>query len=561
MKSKDDILKLLHMLDQNTAESLEDETLEFKQWISTPKELYKKIIEQVVCFANQNGGTIVLGVNDKTIGRQKALQGCFGYNLEEIKSRIYNSTDPKILVTTDELMVEPEKVTLILIQTPKAIGIVTTTEGEAKIRIGRECKPFTGSLRQKKMIEIGIVDFSAQEINIDCQEAIDPIEMVRLRNYLQTANPNSTLVTLNDADLLHQLELISGNKPTTSCLLLVGSEKVLRKYIPNHELIYIHMKNSIEYDFRLDLCSGILSSIEQLKQAIENFNHVTTIRDGLFHYEIKDFPEETYREAIMNAIMHRDYMEAGSIIIKQYKDNIEIVNPGGFIGGISPENILRQQSKPRNRLLAGSLRQLGLVEKAGMGIKRMFYCQLISGKELPKIEADQHQVKVILKDGLLDHNFIRWVKQSERDGTDFSLEMIMILSLMKRHKEISLQEASHFLQFDETRAKDILMNMIERNYLERAGTRNQLIYRLSAHLSQQLGDSIAYQRLKGIDEVRYPEMVLAFVKDHKKVTSSQVQELLNIDKYKASRLLKKLVDAGKLRKEGSKKGTFYLHCN
>jgi len=219
MKSKDDILKILHSLDKNTAEHLEDETLEFKQWISTPKELYKKIIDQVVCFANQNGGTIVLGVKDKTIGRQKAIQGCYGYNLEEIKSRVYDATDPKILVTTDELLVEPEKVTLLLIQIPKAMGIVTTTEGEAKIRIGRECKPFTGSLRQKKMIEIGIIDFSAQEINIDFKEAIDPIEMVRLRNYLQTANPKSTLVALNDYDLLHQMELISGNKPTTTCLL------------------------------------------------------------------------------------------------------------------------------------------------------------------------------------------------------------------------------------------------------------------------------------------------------------------------------------------------------
>ena len=150
MKSKDDILKLLHVLDQNTAESLEDETLEFKQWISTPKELYKKIIEQVVCFANQNGGTIVLGVNDKTIGRQKAIQGCYGYNLEEIKSRVYDATDPKILVTTDELFVEPEKVTLVLIQIPKAIGIVTTTKGKQKSELDGNANHLPGLYVRRK---------------------------------------------------------------------------------------------------------------------------------------------------------------------------------------------------------------------------------------------------------------------------------------------------------------------------------------------------------------------------------------------------------------------------
>jgi len=340
---------------------------------------------------------------------------------------------------------------------------------------------------------------------------------------------------------------------------LVGKEEDIEKYVHFHEVTYLHMANDINYDKRIDGKNGILCLLEDIYRNIEHYNKITTVKIGLFHFEIKDFPEDTYREAILNAILHRDYTSLGSVFIKHYDDRIEISNPGGFIGGITPENILRQDSKPRNRYLAEVLRKIGLVEKAGMGVKRMFYTQLASGKELPSYFSAEHFVKVIIKDGTIDEPFVKFVKESEKQGKGVRFDELLILSVLRRQRELTLKEAASILQLDVSRTREILMKMIKRGFLEKSGVKKGLIYRLSSNIYKQLGESVSYIREKGIDEVRYPELILEYVKNYGSITNRQVRELLGVDKYKASRVLKKLIHSGKLKRIGrGKKDARYI---
>ncbi|OQX50692.1 MAG: hypothetical protein B5M53_11980 [Candidatus Cloacimonas sp. 4484_209] len=92
--SKKEILEFLKKLENTTASEFESETLEFKEWMANPKKLYKMLAEYAVCFANQKGGTIVLGVKNRVKGKEKAITGCGGYNIAEIKSH-YNRRDGK----------------------------------------------------------------------------------------------------------------------------------------------------------------------------------------------------------------------------------------------------------------------------------------------------------------------------------------------------------------------------------------------------------------------------------------------------------------------------------
>ena len=127
--TKEEILRILKTLDKEPATRFESETLDFKEWVSSPKKLYKILVEYAVCFANQKGGTLVLGVKDKIRGRENAITGCVGYNIDEIKSRIYEATDPKILVDVEELSLEDLGVTVLLVHIPKGVGIHTATDG------------------------------------------------------------------------------------------------------------------------------------------------------------------------------------------------------------------------------------------------------------------------------------------------------------------------------------------------------------------------------------------------------------------------------------------------
>lgn len=556
--SKEEILKILEQIEKEPAYKFESETLDFKEWISNPKKLYRTLVEYAVCFANQKGGTLVLGVKDKVKGKERAITGCTGYNIAEIKSRIYEATDPKILVDVEELYIKDLDINILLIHIPKGIGIHTATDGTAKIRIGKECKPLTGSMRFQKMTEYGYFDPSAEVKEHLKISDLSKIEIERLRNFIKAKNPDSQLLRLKEREFLKQTGIIKNGHPTTAGILLVGKKEIIQKVIPGHEVTYLHMKNDIEYDLRKDYKEAIIYILEDIEKTIESFNKIMTVKSGLFHYEIPDFPKDVYREAILNALLHRDYARSEGVFIKHYSDRMEISNPGGFIGGITPENILRQDSKPRNRHLAEILRKTGLIEKAGMGVKRMFYIQISSGKEPPVYETDGHSVRVILRNGTLDEAFVKFVKEREKEGQELGLDELLILSALKRKREITLNESSKILQLDMERSREILNQMCSKGFLEKSGIKKGVTYRLSGALYKKLGESIIYIREKGIDELRYRELILEYVKKYGGINNRMVRELLGINIYKASRILNELVRTGKLKRIGAKKNASYV---
>lgn len=414
-----EILGILQHLDKKSAADFESETLEFKgwskEWNTNPKKLYRLLAEYAVCLANHKGGTIVLGVRDNVSGKEHAITGCGSYNLHEIRTRIYDLTDPKLLVEAEELLLDELGVRLLLIHVPQGISAVhTTTEGIAKIRVGTECKPMTGSMRLQRLTLSGELDLTAEPIAELGQDDLDPDSIRRLRKLVQIRLPHSPLVNLDETQFLEQIGITREGVPTGAGILLVGRERVIRKHFPNHEVEYLRMKyNEVEYERRETFHRGLLHILDAVYENIELYNTVTPVQAGLFRYEIKDFPEEAYREAILNAVLHRDYLAPGSVFIKHYPDRMEISNPGGFLAGITPDNILRQDSHPRNRHLAEILRRIGLVEKAGMGVKRMFHSQLLAGKQPPSYWTNGKAVRVVLRNGTVDADFVRFVYQQD----------------------------------------------------------------------------------------------------------------------------------------------------
>ncbi|MHB1657613.1 MAG: hypothetical protein ACYCSZ_14750, partial [Burkholderiales bacterium] len=111
-------------------------------------------------------------------------------------------------------------------------------------------------------------------------------------------------------------------------------------------------------------------------------------------------------------------------------------------------------------------------------------------------------------------------------------------------------DGAKILQFDVMRTREILMQMIKNGYLEKSGVKKGIIFRLSGRLYKNLGESINYIREKGIDEIRYPELVIDYVREYKEISNKTVRELLGVNKDKASRILGKLSNSGKLIRTG-----------
>ncbi len=528
--SREDVLGLLDKLNETTADELESEVLEFKPWLHNPKENLKIATEYAVCFANANSGIIVFGVNDGLKDREHAINGCERYDLDTWRRGIYQDVKPNLAVDIEELIV-PEGI-LILVRIPKGPADVVygTSKGLYKIRVGKNCMPLSPEEFQSKKVAEGIVDWSAEIAMGIKYKDLSPLEIARLRNTLNAKRPDSDLVRVSDKELLKALGMLSNDGITRAGVLFLCSETLLKEKFPQHEVIYLYQSKEAEIEKRGNFKLSLLAILERLTELIEVRNPTITLKVGLFHIDIPSYPEDTFREAILNALCHRNYLEPGSVYIRHSPGKMEISNPGGFIGGITPDNILVHEPKQRNRHLAEILEKIGLVERAGIGRRRIFIPMLSYGKMPPSYEADEHTVKLTLYNESLDERLASFVARKQKDGFEFSIPHLLLLAYMKEHTEIDVTTFSKICQHPETAARNILeqLSLPPHNLLEKRGKKKGVTFHLSKNIAKELIGKVAYSKVRGIDKIRYKEMIRGFVEQHGSIGNRECRELLGL---------------------------------
>lgn len=543
MPSREDVLRALDQLDTKVADELETEFLEFKPWLPDPKANMAEAIEYSVCFANKNGGVIVFGVKDRTRGRANAVTGCTRYDLDVWRRGIYDGTRPNLTVDIEELGV-PEGM-LLLVRVPKcppqAYG---TSSGVFKIRVGKNCMPMDPATFQRLQVAAGAIDWSAEIAEKCSLDDVDPVEVARLRNILKAKRPSSTLNGLKDSDLLKAIGALRDGKPTRACILTVGTKDALSRHFPQHEMIYLYLEKKTEIEKRENLKAPLLHTITRVEELLKANNPIRTLKAGLFHIDIPAYPDEVVREALLNALIHRDYLAVGSVYVRHLPRELVVSNPGGFVGGITPKNILHAEAKQRNRLLAEIFEKIGLVERAGIGRQRIFIPTLAFGKRPPVYEADEHTVKLTIFDGTYDEALAGYVAERQRGGHDFEIDELLLLAYLREHPEIDVAAAAEFCQRPQARIRDILDRLSQQKdaWLERRGRKGGVTYHLTRGAAAKLASKAAYTKARGIDPIRFPEMIRAYVAQHGSINNSECRELLGLGNsatatVKVSRLL------------------------
>ncbi len=406
-----------------------------------------------------------------------------------------------------------------------------------------------------------IPDFTAQTLDIGI-ESYDLKELEFLKSLIKKKEPGSILLTMPEEEMLLSLGILRRTtdsiRTTIAGLLLLGKEDILRTVLPSAEVNYLHMINESTYDKRTDHNKPLLNLLKTLNTAIQQYNHSLTLKIGLFDYEIPDYPQEAYQEIFLNALVHRDYSLMSPIYIRHYSNYLEIVSPGSFLGGITSANILTHEPIIRNPLLATILHQIGIMEKAGIGVKKLFTTLLSLGKEPPHFESKEQFVQVTIHNGNVDESFAAYIIHYINEGKELSLTDLLILSYLKRNREIEIKEASQLVQKPEYQTKELLNSMIERGFLEPFGLTKGTVYRLSKEVFTQLRRSIEY-RLHRRAEAAYAEnLILEYIKENGFITNEICRTLLRINRSQALYLLNRLVQKGKLTQPAKGRKARYL---
>ena len=391
---------------------------------------------------------------------------------------------------------------------------------------------------QRRQVAAGTLDWSARSAEGLNLSDLDRTEIDRIRKLIQANKPESELAHLDDEALVRALGIVKNNRVTNAGALCAESEKALQTYFPQHEVIYLYQETDTEIKARLNLKRPIFAILAQLTEIINARNPIRTLKQGLFHIQIPSFPEEVFREAILNALCHRSYLELTSVYVHHTPREMVISNPGGFPEGITPENILTAEPKQRNRLLAEIFEKVGLVDRAGTGRRRIFIPSLAFGKRPPLYEANEHTVKLTLFDGSFDERMAAFVANWQREGHDLSLEALLLLSYLKDHPEIDTGAAAKLLQRSEAHARDVLDSfcMGSTPLLERRGKKRGVTYHLIPNIAKELIGATTYVRLSGVDSIRYKELIREYVLQTGSIANRECRELLGLGNSRSAQV-------------------------
>lgn len=525
------ILQLLDALEFQTADELESQYLDFKPW-QGPKEDLRLACEYASCFANANGGVVVFGVADKVRGRAQAIHGASGYDLDVFRKGIFASTSPGIDAEVSEVVVPEGTGKVLMVRIPegtrKPYG---TASGLFKQRIGKNCMPLDPEVFQRAQISTAAVDWSGAPAQGVALSDLDPLQIERARQVLRSKAPSSGLIELEDLPFLEGLEAVRGGLVTHAGMLLFARREVLARQCPQAQFHYV-FHDSETTVARNDLeRMPLLEAVERMDQVFSGpMNPEKEIEIGLFKLRIPQFPLEGVREAVLNALTHRDYQNPGEVLVRHSAKELVVTSPGGFVDGITPENILRHEAVPRNRTLANALVKLRLVESSGIGRRRIFRSALVYGKRRPEYVTDGHSVTLrIFNQGAHDA-LAKLIARLDAEGAEVGLDQLLVLDALRGQDFIDVAEAADVLQLSRDDARRVLEGMVQppMNLLERKGHTATATFHLAKGIAKELKGKAAYTKTRGLNPVRYAEMVREYLNDHQEIRNAELRELLGL---------------------------------
>jgi ATP-dependent DNA helicase RecG len=396
----------------------------------------KSVLGYVSALANEGGGYLVLGVKESApheICGSPAFEGREG----KLEQDIYR--DLNIRIKTQTLFENDRRVLVVEIPS-RPIGKVLYFDDVPLMRVGESLTRMSDEM-YLSIIQEQEPDFSATTCEGLTFEDLDPEAISIMKERYAKKQENHTFKTLPDLQVLTDLELTERGKFNYAALLLLGARKALRKYLPNAAVTVEYRLNHsmIPYTARHEFQEPLFTAIDKIWAYINQpaSNPLLHIRDKFNIYDIKSFNEDVVREAVINACVHRSYNFSDDVFIKQYPDEIVITNAGGFPSGVSKENILIINSRPRSKRLTEVLQKTGFIERSGQGVDKMFYLCLMESKPLPDYShTDTTQVDLRLKAEIVDEAFYIFVNEIQDKRQD-KLNVFDLLTLDKVRQGIS----------------------------------------------------------------------------------------------------------------------------
>jgi ATP-dependent DNA helicase RecG len=520
-------------------ESPEDRSVEFKS--AAGGFHFEELIKYCVALANEGGGTVVLGVTDR---RPRQVVGTRAFDQPgRTEAGLFEHLHQRIAI--EEYHHDGKRV--LLVRVPARLrGTAWQYKGSFWMRTGDALVPMSDDQLRRIHEETG-PDFSAEICAGACLEDLDAAAVELLRGLWQRKAPEQDIMTRAPDRLLADAELLAGSGLNYAALILLGTREALGRHLGQAEIVFEYRSSDVSGPAadRREFRCGFLPVLDEIWQAVNLRNDLQHFQQGLFVWDVPTFNERAVREAVLNAVSHRDYRHGGSVFVRQYPRRIEIVSPGGFPAGINQENLLWEQN-PRNRRVAEVLARCGLVERAGQGFDLIYRECIRQSKPLPDFtRTSEHSVWVTLHGEIQDPEFLRFLEEIGRErAASFTTEDFLVIDLIHREQPIPAHLASrlHILR--------------EQGVIERVGRGRGIRHLLSRRFYRFLGRGGTYTRRRGLDRETNKTLLLRHIEDSASTgtTLGELQQVLpDLSRNQVQTLLRELKRAGQIEVQGTTK--------
>lgn len=526
-----------------SADEQETATLEFKSVGRSSKETDLVIAQAVACLANAMGGAVVVGVRDDGRGSE-ALEGC-ELAVDLVQRRIYELTDPPLVLGVEAHAVAGAR---LLVVTVPGSPDVHAVRGRSTERIGKSCREMSTARIAQVVGERRGDDWSAGDSGRPV-DAASTRAFEEARRLLATApDPvRRRYATLGDADLLSRLGLVHrhGTLTHAGALLFAGGDE------GSGGLAYVFRRTaSGELVANERLRGPLLPAVVRILELIDARVDRTPVNfPGGQQQQLADLPDAAVREAVVNAVMHRDYRLPAEVHVEHAPTRLAVTSPGSLVSGVTLQNLLTTAPRARNASLVNAIRTVGLGEAAGVGVDRMYAAMARIGHQPPVFDADLDRVRVTLLGGSPNAFVARFVATLPEEHAEAPDTMLVLLTLLT-HRTTTAAEMAPLLQRPESETANVMeqlvaepVAMIERT---RATARQRSgVYRLREHVISALGPAVGYRRRTQDESDR---KIIAMVRETTEINGRMVRLMLDVDTVTASRLLADLVERGILAK-------------
>jgi ATP-dependent DNA helicase RecG len=537
-------------------------------------------------LSNWGGGKFVLGISDK---RPRKIVGSQAFNQPE-RTRKGLMDKLRVRVDFDVLKTQDGKRVLVFDIAARPLGLPVQVEGIAWWRDGDSLVPMPEDVRRKIYAETGH-DFSSDicagatiaDISIETIEVFRSKWIAKIKTDPEKAGLLKRISGIQPEQLLRDIGAVTDDGITCAALILFGTPTALTKHLAQAEVIFEYRPSNrpgaaaAREEFR----AGFFSFFDKLWELVNLRNDKLHYQDGFFVFDIPAYNERVVREAILNAVSHRNYQLPGSVFVKQFHDRLEIDSPGGFPHGITRDNIVFRQA-PHNRLIAEILSRCGLVERAGQGMDLIYELCIREAKALPDfLDSDEYVVRMRLAGNKLDEKLLAIFKKiGESVSGSLSTEELMIINSLYRGKKVGAE------------LREFLPGLLELGIVEQRKGKYTLRKDLAdikrnGSLSGSINDPINATNSgnnvtakTGIDPVSDPDdpvsdpendscdpvidlakdpvtAVLKTISRNNRVTYEQIADALGVSRATVRRHIKTLRESGKLERIGSDKAGYW----